>query len=384
MTMQPQHPPGLPQGVGRRDRRGGAREHPDAPRRLRRRRRHDQDRPDRLRRPRERRGVAGAAHQGPGQARSPSPTPSRTTPRPAFENLKTEHGDKVDVEGDHIFHGFDAYKKAIDAGPDLVILATPPGFRPIHFEYAVKAGKHIFMEKPVATDAAGVRRFLAAAEEAKKKNLKVGVGLQRHHQARLHRDDQAHPGRRRSASCRCSASTGTAPAPGSARGKEPKKAKPARPDRDGVPDAQLVLLQLAVRRPHRRAAHPQPRRHQLGQEGPTRPRPRARAGGRSAPATTTARSTTTTSSSSPTPTAHVCSASAATSRARGTASPSTRTAPRGTPTSAPARSSCSDGSELEVPRPRRRTPTRSSTTTSSTRSATTSRTTRPSTAPTAR
>ncbi|MCA8986210.1 MAG: Gfo/Idh/MocA family oxidoreductase, partial [Planctomycetaceae bacterium] len=55
--------------------------------------------------------------------------------------------------------------------------------RPLHFEYAVNAGKHVFMEKPLATDASGVRRVLAAAEEAKKKNLKVGVGLQRHHQA---------------------------------------------------------------------------------------------------------------------------------------------------------------------------------------------------------
>ncbi len=69
------------------------------------------------------------------------------------------------------FVGFDAYQKAIDAGCDLVILATPPGFRPIHFEAAVKAGKHVFMEKPVATDAPGVRQVLAAAEEAKKKNL---------------------------------------------------------------------------------------------------------------------------------------------------------------------------------------------------------------------
>ncbi len=74
-------------------------------------------------------------------------------------------------------------KSGSEAGPDLVILATPPGFRPIHFEAAVKANKHIFMEKPVATDGPGVRRVLAAAEEAKKKNLAVGVGLQRRHQA---------------------------------------------------------------------------------------------------------------------------------------------------------------------------------------------------------
>jgi predicted dehydrogenase len=96
-------------------------------------------------------------------------------------NLKKQHSDRVEVPKDRQFVGFDAYKQAI-ALADVVVLATPPGFRPIHFEEAVKQGKNIFMEKPVATDAAGVRRVLAAAEEAKKKNLKVGVGLQRHHQ----------------------------------------------------------------------------------------------------------------------------------------------------------------------------------------------------------
>ncbi|MBI3838708.1 MAG: Gfo/Idh/MocA family oxidoreductase [Planctomycetia bacterium] len=94
------------------------------------------------------------------------------------ENLKS----RIDVPDDRKFVGFDAFQKALDAGPDLVILATPPGFRPMHFEAAVKANKHIFMEKPVATDAPGVRRVLAAAEESKKRNLAVGVGLQRHHQ----------------------------------------------------------------------------------------------------------------------------------------------------------------------------------------------------------
>ena len=96
-------------------------------------------------------------------------------------NLKKQHSDRVEVPKERQFVGFDAYKQAI-ALSDVVVLATPPGFRPIHFEEAVKQGKHVFMEKPVATDAAGVRRVLAAAEEAKKKNLKVGVGLQRHHQ----------------------------------------------------------------------------------------------------------------------------------------------------------------------------------------------------------
>src|SRR3954449_9811552 len=94
--------------------------------------------------------------------------------------------DKIDVPKDRQFAGLDAYRKAIDSGVDVVLLAQPPGYRPQHFEYAVRAGKHVFMEKPVATDPAGIRRVLAAAEEAKKKNLKVGVGLQRRHQPSYH------------------------------------------------------------------------------------------------------------------------------------------------------------------------------------------------------
>src|SRR5207244_11638773 len=88
---------------------------------------------------------------------------------------------RVEVSEDHKFIGLDAYKQAITLA-DVVILATPPGFRPIHFEEAIRQGKHVFMEKPVASDAPGVRKVLAVAEEAKRKNLKVGVGLQRHHQ----------------------------------------------------------------------------------------------------------------------------------------------------------------------------------------------------------
>jgi len=99
----------------------------------------------------------------------------------SYKSLKDKYDDKVEVPDDNKFLGFDAYKKAISLA-DLVILATPPGFRPMQFEEAVRQGKHVFTEKPVATDAPGVRRFLAAAEESKKKNLKVGVGLQRHHQ----------------------------------------------------------------------------------------------------------------------------------------------------------------------------------------------------------
>jgi len=89
---------------------------------------------------------------------------------------------RIDVPAERRFVGFDAYQKVIDAGVDLVILATPPGFRPIHFRAAVDAGKHVFMEKPVAVDAPGVRAVLEATALAKQRNLGVGVGLQRHHQ----------------------------------------------------------------------------------------------------------------------------------------------------------------------------------------------------------
>ena len=88
---------------------------------------------------------------------------------------------RVDVPEERKFIGFDAYQKAIPLA-DVVILATPPGFRPIHFEEAVKQSKHIFMEKPVATDPAGIQRVLAAAQQAKAKKLNVVVGLQRHYQ----------------------------------------------------------------------------------------------------------------------------------------------------------------------------------------------------------
>lgn len=88
---------------------------------------------------------------------------------------------RIDVPPERRFVGWDAYKQAIDSGVDLVILTTFPHFRPMQYEYAVAKGKHVFMEKPVAVDAAGIRKILAANEIAKQKNLKVGVGLQRHH-----------------------------------------------------------------------------------------------------------------------------------------------------------------------------------------------------------
>jgi len=88
---------------------------------------------------------------------------------------------KIDVPPERRFAGLDAYRDAIDCGVDLVVMASPPGFRPAQFEYAVKKGKHVFMEKPVAVDAPGVRQVLAAGQEAGRKGLKVGVGLHRRH-----------------------------------------------------------------------------------------------------------------------------------------------------------------------------------------------------------
>jgi len=88
---------------------------------------------------------------------------------------------KIDVPEERKFTGFDAYIHAI-ALADVVLLATPPGFRPIHFAEAIKQGKHVFMEKPVATDPAGVQKVLEAAALAKQKKLNVVVGLQRHYQ----------------------------------------------------------------------------------------------------------------------------------------------------------------------------------------------------------
>jgi myo-inositol 2-dehydrogenase / D-chiro-inositol 1-dehydrogenase len=99
----------------------------------------------------------------------------------SLEEIVKVFPERVDVPESRRFTGFEAYEPAIDLDVDVVLLATPPGFRPAHFEYAVAKGRHVFMEKPVAVDAPGVRTVLAAAAEAKKKDLKVGVGLQRHH-----------------------------------------------------------------------------------------------------------------------------------------------------------------------------------------------------------
>ena len=85
--------------------------------------------------------------------------------------------DKITVDKDHSFVGFDAYKQVLASGVDVVLLATPPQFRPLHLAAAVAAGKHIFAEKPVAVDAVGVKSVLASCEAAKQKKLSVVSGL---------------------------------------------------------------------------------------------------------------------------------------------------------------------------------------------------------------
>jgi predicted dehydrogenase len=84
---------------------------------------------------------------------------------------------KIDVKAENCFTGFNAYTAVLGSGVDVVLLCTPPHFRPMHLEAAIKAGKHVFAEKPVAVDAPGIRKVIEACAEAKKKNLSVVSGF---------------------------------------------------------------------------------------------------------------------------------------------------------------------------------------------------------------
>ncbi|MBI3818253.1 MAG: Gfo/Idh/MocA family oxidoreductase [Planctomycetes bacterium] len=97
-------------------------------------------------------------------------------------NLLQTDPQRAKVENDKCFTGFDAYEKLLATDVDYVILATAPHFRPIHFEAAIAKGKHVFIEKPVGVDPTGIRRVLAAADEANKKKLCVVAGTQRRHE----------------------------------------------------------------------------------------------------------------------------------------------------------------------------------------------------------
>ncbi len=95
----------------------------------------------------------------------------------SLKNLKVEMADKIKVDEDHKFVGFDAYKKLLATDVDVVLLATPPCFRPGHMAAAVEAGKHLFCEKPVAVDAPGIRSVIETAKKAKEKGLAVMSGF---------------------------------------------------------------------------------------------------------------------------------------------------------------------------------------------------------------
>jgi predicted dehydrogenase len=101
----------------------------------------------------------------------------------SFDEVKSSFSAKLDVDKDHKFVGFDAYKHAMDTlkPGDVVILTTPPAFRWVHFTYAIQKGLNVFMEKPVTVDGGSSQRMFKLADEAEKKNLKVGVGLMCRH-----------------------------------------------------------------------------------------------------------------------------------------------------------------------------------------------------------
>ncbi len=101
----------------------------------------------------------------------------------SYDSLIQRHKDQMEVPQDRKFLGFDAYKKAMDClkPGDVAIFATPPAFRWVHFAYALQKGINVFMEKPITVDGPTSKRMLQMADEATKKNLKVGVGLMVRH-----------------------------------------------------------------------------------------------------------------------------------------------------------------------------------------------------------
>jgi myo-inositol 2-dehydrogenase / D-chiro-inositol 1-dehydrogenase len=135
-------------------------------------------------------GLVGCGGRGGGAARNALSAESNVRltaladvfPENMFRTLKglqadKSVADKIAVEPEHCYAGLDGFQKVINSGVDVVLLATPPGFRPVHLRAAVDAGKHVFCEKPVATDAPGVRSVLESAEIAKKKKLALVSGF---------------------------------------------------------------------------------------------------------------------------------------------------------------------------------------------------------------
>lgn len=148
-------------------------------------------------------GCGGRGSGAAGDALSAGPDIRLTAMADAFkeqldhsrEVLKKQFGQQVAVTDDRCFVGLDAYKHVIGSDVDVVLLATPPGFRPVHFRTAVEANKHVFTEKPMATDAPGVRLIMESVEMAKKKSLCVVAGFcWRYDNAKRALFDQIHQG----------------------------------------------------------------------------------------------------------------------------------------------------------------------------------------------
>jgi predicted dehydrogenase len=100
----------------------------------------------------------------------------------SLERLRKQYGEQVEVPEDHVFIGLKGYQQAVKSDADLVVIATPPGFRPSQYQAAIEANKHVFMEKPCCVDAPGYLSLMKSNELADEKGLLVGVGLQRRHQ----------------------------------------------------------------------------------------------------------------------------------------------------------------------------------------------------------
>ena len=130
-------------------------------------------------------GVVGCGGRGTGAAQNcldSAPGVEIVAVADLFERQVVAAKKKLNLPNIQGFWGFDSYKQVLAADIDMVILATPPGFRPMHFEAAVAAGKHVFMEKPVAVDPVGCRAIIATAKRAKEKRLAIVAGTQRRHQ----------------------------------------------------------------------------------------------------------------------------------------------------------------------------------------------------------
>jgi len=153
-------------------------------------------------------GLIGCGGRGTGaaiQALNADPNTRLTAMGDMFEDrlqlsLRQLRGDpaisnRVTVDAQSCYTGFDAYKKVINSGVDVVLLTAPPGFRPLHLKAAVEAGKHIFCEKPMAVDAPGVRSVMDSCREAKKKNLAVVAGFcWRYHRGKRETFKRIHQG----------------------------------------------------------------------------------------------------------------------------------------------------------------------------------------------